>query len=258
MDITKVTHYAFLSAPSVWRATDRWELKLAGKEISIHALRVEGDKPRAADGRAFVCAISIHALRVEGDGKRAGGRSHHFYFYPRPPCGGRQFNWRHFMLLFGYFYPRPPCGGRPARLYQAARYMPISIHALRVEGDANFPGSLGQFVPISIHALRVEGDGAPCGRRALCRGISIHALRVEGDQGLWIEWTKIDDFYPRPPCGGRQGSEHYGKNHRHFYPRPPCGGRLQLSLPYRRVSTDFYPRPPCGGRRKCLAIQKSS
>ena len=33
--------------------------------ISIHALRVEGD--RCADGMADQICISIHALRVEGD-----------------------------------------------------------------------------------------------------------------------------------------------------------------------------------------------
>ena len=56
----------------------------------------------------------------------------------------------------------------------------ISIHALRVEGDARclFVFRDGK---ISIHALRVEGDSFTC----LCYGaateISIHALRVEGD-----------------------------------------------------------------------------
>ena len=33
--------------------------------ISIHALRVEGDKLGVLD--TFTCDISIHALRVEGD-----------------------------------------------------------------------------------------------------------------------------------------------------------------------------------------------
>ena len=82
-------------------------------------------------------------------------------------------------------------------------YIPISIHALREEGD--LPGG---FLPvsaslISIHALREEGDQSYCpsgrtcryfyprpprgGRRAPCAcphgrgGISIHALREEGD-----------------------------------------------------------------------------
>ena len=82
-------------------------------------------------------------------------------------------------------------------------FIVISIHALRVEGDA-YPGTKCvnklYFYPrppgggrlgycdmqdalkwrISIHALRVEGDGCDkCECAYIC--ISIHALRVEGD-----------------------------------------------------------------------------
>ena len=57
---------------------------------------------------------------------------------------------------------------------------------------------------ISIHALRVEGDRGP---KAMCRqttSISIHALRVEGDMLLKSVYDILKNFYPRPPCGGRQ------------------------------------------------------
>ena len=67
-------------------------------------------------------------------------------------------------------------------LYRAAIVPPmfrISIHALRVEGDAK-NGALFYLHSISIHALRVEGDAGP-GQRHTARAISIHALRVEGD-----------------------------------------------------------------------------
>ena len=36
--------------------------------------------------------ISIHALREEGDATPAFGRSCLSYFYPRPPRGGRHFH----------------------------------------------------------------------------------------------------------------------------------------------------------------------
>ena len=62
---------------------------------------------------------------------------------------------------------------------RAFRHRPISIHALREEGDGvGFPGAAGK--EISIHALREEGDlGVLCG--VLDLNISIHALREEGD-----------------------------------------------------------------------------
>ena len=56
--------------------------------ISIHALRVEGD-PHNMYAIACTHFISIHALRVEGDHPSAKSISKKFYFYPRPPGGGR-------------------------------------------------------------------------------------------------------------------------------------------------------------------------
>ena len=101
----------FLSTPSARRATRPFpKVQLIG-EISIHALREEGDLDAvtAAQGTAvflstpsarratqishlpFVqVAISIHALREEGDQDRWLRRSRHRYFYPRPPRGGRR------------------------------------------------------------------------------------------------------------------------------------------------------------------------
>ncbi len=148
--------------------------------ISIHALRVEGD-----DGRAYIelwCeSISIHALRVEGD--------------PQSSVPA--------IMLKHNFYPRPPGGGRPSLCRRSRPLGYISIHALRVEGD-----KLGVHhtykIAISIHALRVEGDQGA--RLPNCTvHISIHALRVEGDRcGAMCKPGSGNDFYPRPPGGGRR------------------------------------------------------
>ena len=55
--------------------------------ISIHALRVEGDL--SSSQRACPRSISIHALRVEGDERRFLHSARYADFYPRPPGGGR-------------------------------------------------------------------------------------------------------------------------------------------------------------------------
>ena len=78
--------------------------------ISIHALRVEGDRQDAEIARRAL--ISIHALRVEGDQGGFFLAKRFLNFYPRPPGGGRLVKWR--SQLYHFF---------------------ISIHALRVEGD---------------------------------------------------------------------------------------------------------------------------
>ena len=55
----------FLSTPSARRATFFLDISGRGTEISIHALREEGDFLTNGTNRAT--AISIHALREEGD-----------------------------------------------------------------------------------------------------------------------------------------------------------------------------------------------
>ena len=85
------------------------------KDISIHALREEGDW-RGNKLAVLLRTISIHALREEGD------------FVPK------------LTLLIGlYFYPRPPRGGRLWAQDAANRLLAISIHALREEGECGFP-----------------------------------------------------------------------------------------------------------------------
>ena len=58
--------HTFLSTPSGWRATYELTFECTNYDISIHALRVEGDLSPCDVPLSAVC-ISIHALRVEGD-----------------------------------------------------------------------------------------------------------------------------------------------------------------------------------------------
>ena len=81
-------------------------------DISIHALREEGDK-KGQGGKNETQIISIHALREEGD-------------TPKPARCTEQV----------HFYPRPPRGGRRAVTEAGKSTTTISIHALREEGDA--------------------------------------------------------------------------------------------------------------------------
>ena len=125
-----------------------------------------------------------------------------------------------------YFYPRPPRGGRLRMLSRDSWQCQISIHALREEGDPKISDTtLGRDV-ISIHALREEGDPTadgvllssfdfyprpPRGGRQLnfreasatCRFLSTPSARRATWQAL-LDRADPDDFYPRPPRGGRQ------------------------------------------------------
>ena len=60
-------------------------------DISIHALRIEGDDLKKTDN-AEAQRISIHALRIEGDKVFTAVYPIQDYFNPRPPYRGRQTN----------------------------------------------------------------------------------------------------------------------------------------------------------------------
>ena len=101
--------------------------------------------------------ISIHALRVEGDHLPLSFLHTVLYFYPRPP-GWRATTVGRIACAFEQFLSTPS-GWRATiiTLAYGAEKILISIHALRVEGDV-LCVYRQRGVCISIHALRVEGD----------------------------------------------------------------------------------------------------
>ena len=68
------------------------------------------------------------------------------------------------------------------------------------------PQGIYKYIYISIHALREEGDDVAEGSTVLM-DISIHALREEGDDGGRGNAAASTNFYPRPPRGGRLSAE---------------------------------------------------
>ena len=145
---------------------------------------------------------------------------------------------------------------------------------------------------ISIHALREEGDcrlslkcrepalflSTPSARRATKSkfkertelDISIHALREEGDAKKPANLSRIRNFYPRPPRGGRRPAHSSNTLPVQFLSTPsarratrqrgPCRHHRSISIHALREEGDvtqairgqwptyFYPRPPRGGR----------
>ena len=104
--------------------------------------------------------------------------------------------------------------------------------------------------------------------------ISIHALREEGDQKGEPITIPLNDFYPRPPRGGRPSASPSTARRSGFL-STPSARRATSELPQLAlvgaisihalreegdmfhlfitlVTSYFYPRPPRGGRRKPL------
>ena len=174
---TRPNSEVFLSTPSARRATYNLTDLRQQYNISIHALREEGDDGlhRAVNNMA----ISIHALREEGDERRIA-------------------EYKAAIISIHALREEGDAESRDNGLLSEG----ISIHALREEGDPpeGQPGRRGLY----FYPRPPRG-----GRRGMksnqtkFRGISIHALREEGDMQSWTTPHRSTYFYPRPPRGGR-------------------------------------------------------
>ncbi len=80
----------------------------------------------------------------------------------------------------------------------------ISIHALLAESDGTFSGTALICSIISIHALLAESDNQEWNPTKY-RDISIHALLAESDIISQRIGIRVNNFYPRSPCGERPG-----------------------------------------------------
>ena len=170
--------------------------------------------------------ISIHALREEGDKQIQREQTQDEQFLSTPSARRATGHGVTAVRNFLDFYPRPPRGGRPQGACGWHRKSSISIHALREEGD-----TCSVMVSLSFSLFL----STPSARRATedliepeaGEKISIHALREEGDQVVGYAVEGDDNFYPRPPRGGRLLTyPPLVSNEKYFYPRPPRGGRL--------------------------------
>ena len=86
--------------------------------------------------------ISIHALREEGDHAIYYGLSIPDLFLSTPSARRATAGRCLLIITARYFYPRPPRGGRPKMTVRGQAEPDISIHALREEGD--LAGGMGQ------------------------------------------------------------------------------------------------------------------
>ena len=172
-----------------------------------------------------------------------------WYFYPRPPRGGRRASlsvvdesftflstpsarratWGRYRLGLPVtdFYPRPPRGGRHFRRYRYGD--PIGFLSTPSARRATI-------APFTIPVLQIyfyprpPRGGRPdspviCG---IINYISIHALREEGDHFVHHLHHHPADFYPRPPRGGRP-----------IFARPAIMFVTFLSTPSARRATTY-------------------
>ena len=170
--------------------------------------------------------ISIHALREEGDGKLYCGECGRLIFLSTPSARRATERLRVPRLSSQNFYPRPPRGGRRAGISKPPMLQTISIHALREEGDA-------------------DGCSAEC---AVLVFLSTPSARRATEALANYRQMNEEDFYPRPPRGGRQLTTASWQKARLFLSTPSARRATTLELSFYLTFQNFYPRPPRGGR----------
>ena len=191
----------FLSTPSARRATTAW---MEQTDAEIFLSTPSARRATCCGDVAEVCVqISIHALREEGDCAAGNSTVRRMDFYPRPPRGGRPRRRKHSDRRTR-FLSTPSARRATYTEWYKSKGGKISIHALREEGD-------------KLHRLIVKFKfyfypRPPRGGRhdhnitgSIMTLISIHALREEGDITCCSRSSRHSDFYPRPPRGGRPG-----------------------------------------------------
>ena len=148
-------------------------------EISIHALLAESDRSLLLPVRGS--RISIHALLAESDHQPQKRDLPAGYFYPRSPCGERQYISKAFWIPCD-FYPRSPCGER---------------HIHRMPGP-----EFADFYPRSPCGERQPGE-----RHASSQQEFLSTLSLRRATRIFLDLTLQErDFYPRSPCGERHVS----------------------------------------------------
>ena len=148
-----------------------------------------------------------------------------YYFYPRPPRGGRHagdliaaaghgflstpsarratlITWLLASLMYRFL--STPSARRATFIFiRSGMALLLFLSTPSARRATRFVVKFQADVLISIHALREEGDLEDLIQQ-LDVPISIHALREEGDAVSAVIPSITDHFYPRPPRGGRR------------------------------------------------------
>ena len=172
----------FLSTPSARRATHRW-LQTRHFFLHFYPRPPRGGRLCGRCQTAHGVDISIHALREEGDVFPVWIRSQTSYFYPRPPRGGRQQKQRENTLLLSHY--TPPCtnckemsANQTAKSHRYSRKRLVfrceASRKTMCAADSHWPDikrsarCLGQILGAVQRARPWSGSCCPAGRTADC------------------------------------------------------------------------------------------
>ena len=174
-----IRYQTFQSTPSAWRETTSESSESESPNISIHSLRMEGDRSRLL--LDHVSGISIHSLRMEGDEFR-------LLLFPD-----------RFISIHSLRMEGDPAGAvLPENLH-------ISIHSLRMEGDL-FGSLRSTAAPVfqsTPSAWRETVYNTQASLEDAFQSTPSAWRETRGSPGIPVpHWN----FNPLPPHGGRLNS----------------------------------------------------
>ena len=179
--------------------------------------------------------ISIHALRGEGDNATVASFSHQRYFNPRPPWGGR-----HICISIGHgksAFQSTPSVGRATRETEGIKWLDNLFQSTPSVGRAT-----------AYPETRRNGTRRDFNPRPPWGGRRLHSHDFKawqnfnprppwgGRQLLLLRYGANLYFNPRPPWGGRRCRRYAVEQVYDFNPRPPWGGRRPT---FRRIGRIF-------------------
>ena len=152
------------------------------------------------------------------------------------------------IIRYSNFYPRPPRGGRHTLTITCG----TTVKFLSTSSARRTTPHLYQLLQPQQQFLSTSSARRTTQLRAKEFGIksflSTSSARRTTIRILTVQRSH-NDFYPRPPRGGRPVIVMFENTVVNFYPRPPRGGRLKADSSS-TVLGYFYPRPPRGGRQQ--------
>ena len=195
------------------------------------------------------------------------------YFYPRPPRGGRRSADGARARKQFKFLSTSPAWGTTVHLHGFSGGINISIHVPRVGDDFPFRLFSGQALVISIHVPRVGDDGlqglghglhglflstSPAwGTTPDCTEIARNIAKFLSTSPAWGTTaampravSTLQNFYPRPPRGGRRTRVQDCARTCTFLSTSPAWGTTVRPTHGPGSNVHFYPRPPRGGRQR--------
>ena len=160
-----------------------------------------GERPDVSVVEYKKAKISIHALLAESDLDYKGICVQNLEFLSTLSLRRATLGYIATTRTLFDFYPRSPCGERRnsfgKRTFRLQFLSTLSLRRATMQGNPKLKDML----------------------------ISIHALLAESDTQTQKTPHFTSYFYPRSPCGERQGLTARANVQHHFYPRSPCGER---------------------------------